>query len=76
MTSYTVFENVSVVEICTIVYSPSLPCPMITPSTSDSQLLIVVQVCIVLTIIKTNICCLFAYSFYHGLWCCVFHRDV
>ena len=27
-TSYTVFENVSVVEVCTIVYSPSIPCPI------------------------------------------------
>ena len=28
MTSYTVLENVGVVEVCTIVYSPSLPCPI------------------------------------------------
>ena len=77
ITSYTVFENVSVVEVCTIVYSPSLPCPIDHPSMSDSQLMMVPQVCIVLTINKTNIlCCLFAYSFYHGLWCCVFHLDV
>ena len=27
-TSYTVLENVSMVEVCTIVYSPSLPCPI------------------------------------------------
>ena len=25
-TSYTVLESVGVVEVCTIVYSPSLPC--------------------------------------------------
>ena len=42
MTSYTVFENVSVVEVCTIVYSPSLPCPIDHPfnvrfSTADSD---------------------------------------
>ena len=27
-TSYTASENVSMVEVCTIVYSPSLPCPI------------------------------------------------
>ena len=27
-TSYTVSENVSRVEVCTIVYSPNLPCPI------------------------------------------------
>ena len=28
MTSYTVLESVGVVEVCTIVYSPSLLCPI------------------------------------------------
>ena len=28
MTYYTVLESVCVVEVCTIVYSPSLPCPI------------------------------------------------
>ena len=27
-TSYTVFENAGVVEVCAIIYSPSLPCPI------------------------------------------------
>ena len=27
-TSYTVLESVGVVEVCTIVYSPNLPCPI------------------------------------------------
>ena len=27
-TSYTVFESVGVVEVCTIVYSPNLRCPI------------------------------------------------
>ena len=31
ITSYTVSENVGVVEVCTIVYSPSLPCPISHP---------------------------------------------
>ena len=30
-TSYTVSENVGVVEVCSIVYSPSLPCPISHP---------------------------------------------
>ena len=32
-TSYTVFENVSVVEVCTVVYSPSTSCPIAHPFT-------------------------------------------
>ena len=41
-TSYTVLENVGVMEVCTIVYSSSLPCPIDFPfdvefSTNDSS---------------------------------------
>ena len=41
-TSYTVLENVSVVEVCTVVYSPNVACPIDQPfevrfSTNDES---------------------------------------